>query len=514
MSRINNSAKSLISALGTQILLFIFNFVNRTVFIHTLGIQYLGLNGLFGNIILMLSLTELGFGTAIMYSLYKPLAENDRTQITLLMKFYKKVYRIIGLVITTLGLMLLPFLFHLIKDPPTFISQQKIYIIFTLYLMQSVSSYLFFAYKSTLLRANQKTYIINQVGYIFIFGSQLLQILTLYILKSYIIYVSIIIFSNIIQNIVIARIVDKKYSFINEKTKEKIARKVFNDIIKNCYALSLYKINGVLINIISGLIISKFVGLVMVGLYSNYLLFTNGIAQITNYFITSINPSVGNLNADASVGEDKKLLVFKVINMLTFMMHGTIVITFFSTINPLITIWLGEKYVLSQSVVFLLCVNIYFLGNSCASFTFRTAKGLFWQAKYIPLIGIIINIGVSLALVKPFAIIGVLIGTVSTSVLTYGILDPYIIYKYGFHHSIKTYYLKNLLYDIIILSCGGLVYCISNLLPLNGILRIFVTGIIAVSLSGLSFLIFFQSNEFKYLKLIVLSLLKKNNNIA
>ena len=211
MSRIRNSFKNVFFNVTGQILTLILSFVTRTVLIKTLGIEYAGINGLISSIISMLSLTELGIGTAIIYNLYQPLAVHDEEKIRILMKFYKTAYRVISLVITVAGIIVMPFLPVIIKDDVSFVN---IYLVFAFYLLQTVSSYMLFAYKSGLLKADQKEYIISQIGYIFTIITNIVQIFILIVFKDYIWYIASVVIFNLLKNIVVSVKVDQLYPYV------------------------------------------------------------------------------------------------------------------------------------------------------------------------------------------------------------------------------------------------------------------------------------------------------------
>ena len=207
----------------------ILGFVTRSVFIKTLGTQYLGISGLFTNIMSMLSLAELGIGSAIIFNLYRPIADDDKPQIILLMNFYRKAYRIIGLAIAILGLCLIPFLPYLIKDKVQFLD---VNFIFCLYLFQSVSSYLFFAYKSALIKAHQKDYIVTGIGYYFTVATNVIQILVLWLFHNFTLYILTVIVFNVLNNLTVALKSDKLYPFARRATKDKLDKAETKEIIK------------------------------------------------------------------------------------------------------------------------------------------------------------------------------------------------------------------------------------------------------------------------------------------
>lgn len=236
-ARVKNTVRNFISSIGGQFITIFMHFAVRTVFIQTLGKSYLGISGLFANILSMLSLAELGIGSAITYKLYEPIASNDQQRIASLMSFYKIVYRFIGIVVTIIGIALIPFLPKIINDYDKLQSLDlSVAFIFALYLFDSVSSYLFFAYKSALVRADQKEYRINIIDYFFSFVAGIGQIVCLFLFENYVIYVLVTIAKTILQNLLVARMVDKNYPYIKNRVSEKVDADEAKGIFRDCGA--------------------------------------------------------------------------------------------------------------------------------------------------------------------------------------------------------------------------------------------------------------------------------------
>lgn len=495
MSRIKNSCKNLFTSAGGQLLVILLGFFTRSVFIGTLGTQYLGINGLFTNIVSMLSLADLGIGTAITFNLYKPILDNDKHKILLLMNLYKKVYIIIGFAILVLGICLIPILPYLIKGDISFIN---VNVIFILYLFQSVSSYMFFAYKSSLIKANQTEYIITGIGYFFTIVTNIMQILVLVVFNNFTLYIFTVIIFNILNNLAVAIKSDKLYPFIKEKTDEVLDKVEMKEIFKNCYAIFLYKVNAVVLNATDNLVLSAFIGLNIVGIYSNYLLIIKAIKSIFVIFYNAVTASLGNLHASSDV--EYESFIFRVVNLMSFWMFGVASIGVFIAANGFISIWIGSDYKLHQNFVLLISLDLYMYGIQKALATFRTTMGLFQQAKYRPVFGIVINLVVSIILVQYFEINGVMLGTIIANLLTYSWLDPYIIYKHGFKESVKGYYIKNTIYFLAVVVAGGLSYSLSMSIKVSGVLFVITCGIISVVVPCLLFFILFgRTKEFVYI---------------
>lgn len=441
-SRVTNTIFNFTSSMGGQFLTIVMHFAVRTAFIYTLGKSYLGISGLYSNILSMLSLTELGVGTAIIFKLYDPLAKNDTHRLTILMKLYKTMYRVIGIVIAALGLCFIPFLPVLISDYDRLVALNiNAVLIFGLYLLKSVSSYLFFSYKSAIIKADQREYLINIISYFFTIGAGVVQIIFLYLNPNFELYVIISIVQVILQNIVVARFADKSYPFINKKVDDKVSLSEVKGIFKDCTALFIYKINSFVIKATDNMVISAFLGLEMVGLYSNYYIFYTTIYTLFSKIFDALTHSLGNLHTEKN--KEKEYQVFKSTNLMTAIIGGTAAVGIFCVADELITAWIGTNWVIAQPFSLLMGLELYTLA-SCKQFNrFRTVMGLFQQAKYRPVFGILINLIVSIGMVNICGIYGVLIGTVVSDWLTFIWYDPLIIHKYGFgkDYPVIKYYL-------------------------------------------------------------------------
>lgn len=495
MSRLKNSYKNLIASGVSQLIGILLKFVTRTIFIQILGPKYLGINGLFTNILSMLSLAELGVGAAITFNLYKPVAEKNIQQIVMLMRFYRNAYRVIGLFIAAVGLALIPFLPLIIKDDISFI---PVTLIFILYLLQSVTSYLFFAYKSAIIKVNQKEYIITYIASVFSIIANLVQILLLLLFNNFQLYVITLVVFGILQNLFIAHKAGKLYPYINEQQTAILPKDERRQIRNNCFAISIYKFNTVIQNATDNIVLSTFIGLEIVGKYSNYLLIVTTIKNILNKFYTAIRASVGDLHAQGDTEHEH--LIFRVVGFFTICVFGFASVATYAFANEFIAIWIGSEYVFSQYFTSLLAFEIYLFGLQKNLATFRTSMGLFQQAKYRPLFGSIINIVLSVILVQRIGIYGVLIGTIVASLTTYMWFDPLIIYRNVFRKSVRGYYAQNIKYFCaIVLSAIGSRF-ISKLLLESGLAYVLSSLCISLVITGTIIFVFFgRSEEFKYL---------------
>jgi len=410
-----------------EALQLILQFVCRTIFIYTLAEEYLGINGLFENILKILSLTELGFGSALIYSMYKPISEDNRSEICALMNLYKRIYNIIGLLIFSLGLLLTPFLNVLVRDGEKI---PHLKLIFVLVLVNSVSTY-FMGYKSSIINASQKKYITTMIQKIFQFVEVILKTVILLYFKEYIVYLLIGIFCNIGNNICQYIITDKMYPYLKSDRHNLPSKEIQHEIFKNTKAMALHKIGSVIVTGTDNLIISSFVNIASVGLYSNYMLILNSVGRFTSMISSTMTASVGNLVATCDM--DKIYRTFRKVAFMNLWIHGFCACCFMTLLNPFIQLWLGERFVFPIYVVALIVFNKFLFGFREAPIVFRDAMGLFWYDRYKPLLEVIVNLIVSIVLVQVIGISGVFLGTICSAIFVCCWIEPYVLFKHGFH---------------------------------------------------------------------------------
>ena len=501
MTRTENSSKNMSTGLINQFLILIFRFITRTVFIKCLGEQFLGINGLFSNILSLLSLADLGIGTALIYSLYKPIADKNKERQTIIIQYLKKVYFIIGLIILGLSFILLPFLKFIIKENVDFINLN---IVFLMYAFQTASTYLFFASNTEFLNANQKTYISNKISNIITIISNIFQIIVLYTFKNFYIYLIVVILFGIIQAYLISRKASAMYPFIKNKTNNQLSTKEKKDIFKDCGSLLIYRTNYVVLMATDNIVISKYLGLAIVGLYSNYLLIVNSIVNVLQTFFFSITASIGNLHAKEE--REKEYFIFQLVNLLTVVLFGIFAIGVYVLANDFINIWIGKKYVLSHYFVLVLAINLYIEGLRKFLSTYRSSYGLFRNAKFMPLFGMIVNIITSIVLAKKIGIIGVLLGTIISNLVSFMWYDPYLLYKKEFKRSTKEYFLKNIFYTFLFVVMGIICKFLCKLIKINGIIGFIIHGLICVFIPLIILLIIYNKTKYgEYLKNIIIT---------
>ena len=503
-SRTVNTVRNFASGAIVQIVNKLLAFVVRTVFIHTLSTEYLGVNGLFTNILTILSFAELGFGTTIIYSMYKPVANNDKEKIKSLMGLYKNVYRIIGIVIAICGICVVPFLKYIIKDAPDI--PESLPFIYLLFLLNTVLSY-FFTYKKSIITAYQKESIINKYNTIVYIIQALLQIVFLYITKNYIIYLLVQIGCVVVGNIATSIKADRMYPYLREKNITKISKKEKKDIFKNVKAMTLYKFGQTIMNGTDNIIVSAMFGLTIVGLCSNYTLIITSVVSVITSALNSITASIGNLNVQAD--KEHKEDVFYEVFFASFVIYNFCSLAIIILINPFIKLWIGEQYLMEYSVVFSLGFSMFIDGIRFAGYTYRTTLGLFVKGRMAPLVSAIVNIILSIILGRIMGVTGVFIATAIARLVTTTWIDPYLIHKYEFKTPLTKFFKKYIKYLIVYFVGFIGCYFITENLMTTGIIDLILRGIIVLIIpNSIMILICYKSKEFKNLYQRIIKLLK------
>ncbi len=494
MSRTTNSLRNAAVSTAGQVISSLLRFACRTVFIYTLGKEYLGISSLYANVLTILSLSELGFSAAITYCLYEPLAKGDEETIRSLMAFFRKVYRIVGLVVLALGLCLMPFLPHLMTGVT---DKVNIYHYYLLYLAQPVTSYLFFAYKAVLLSADQKRYLSNAVTIFCNVALNLLQMLVLVIWRSFFIYTTLAIAAQIIQNIVVSILVDRRYSYLKQPAGP-LGQEHRKDLYHRIYATFLQKVSITVTNATDNLVISAFVGMTAVGLYNNYYLIVTTVRGFLSGLFGALTASLGNLFVTGS--KERSAFIFRSLNLAGNAVTAVCSVCFLVLFQPFITLWAGEDYLLDRFTVWTIVLNFATIYLQSMVQIYRDATGLTVVGKYRSVINAALNLVISVLLVKRLGMAGVFLGSVIARLAVNWWFDAWVLHRKGFGCSPVGYYLRYLLsLALIVVSylvtetlCRGF----SEATWLNLIIKAAVGVLVTV---GLYLVIYGRSKEMRYL---------------
>lgn len=478
--------------LGGQCISLLLSFANRSVFIYSLGVTYLGINGLFSNVLSLLSFAELGIGFAITFSLYKPLHQNNREQIKSLMRLYGRAYRLIGCFIGIVGLALTPFLDFIIKNRPHIANIQIYYL---LMLSGTVASY-FFTYKRSLILSDQKGYLNTKNIYKFAILQSCVQMAVLLFLKNYILYLVVGTLMLVASNISISRKANSLYPYLKEKKIKPLEKAIKNTILKNTTAMVFHKIGGAIISASDNIILSTFVGLESVGIYSNYFIILNTVQNFITQIFSSMQSSVANL----IVADEKRSYdLFVKINFSNFLINCFSTTCIFVLINPFILVWLhSSKFLFNGSILLFLTINFYQINFHQTPGMFINSAGLFWNNKFKPIFECSIKLFASILLVNKLGIVGVFIGTMCSFTLTSFWVEAYILYKHIFHHSFFNYLVQYVIYAGVACFTIAATTIVCRFTP-NGSIPLFLlkTAECALVSSGILFLFYFKTKRFQ-----------------
>lgn len=466
-----NVLKNTVSGVIQRFISIIANFIVQVIFIRLLGVQYAGVSSLFISILTALSLAELGIGTAIVYNLYKPIAERDNGKIAAYMHFYATAYRIVALVILGLGLCVLPFIDCFITDIPDVTESTKV--IFLLVLLDTFASYLLI-YKSTILIAAQKQRIVSNIQTTVSIIKCIILVSVLYIWKSYYAYLIISILITITTNLMISHYADKEFPEV-KKCDDRLSKEEKSSIFKNILAMALYKVSGVVLNSTDNIIISKYIGTSTVGVLSNYNFVVQNVYSFIMQFFSATSSGIGNMAVKETA--EREHVIFKTLNFIAFWTYIVCTVSILVLIQPFIQLVYGEPYIFSMSIVIVLLVDFFIKGMMSPITSFRTAHGLFVQGKYRPLIMALINIALSILLMKAMGLVGVFLATVISRLVTQVWYDPYIIYRHIFKRSAAHYFLQYLAWLAVTFAAGVCTWYATELfqtqsLAVNIIIRI------------------------------------------
>ncbi len=470
MNQLKSITKGITMGLINNFLTIILPFISRTIIIRQLGTEYVGLGSLFTSVLQILSLSELGFGSAVSYVLYKPIARHDINKVNAILGFYKKIYRIIGFIILGISLIMLPFLDYLIADGIP--NKINIYVLYIIYIVNTVISYFLFAYKKILFSVNQRYDLEISISATVLVAQYVLQVVLLLIFKDYYIYSLVIplmtILNNIISNIIINNIFPGYYC---EGTLKKIE---IREILKNTGGAFASKIGSTVYLSVDNIIISAFLGLIILGRYNNYYYVISSLITVFAVIHNSIRPIIGNM----AVMRNKNDLweKFKFLNSGYIYLVNFCCICCFVLYQDFEYVWCGAEELLEFDIVILL-VCYFFSGRLTGIIVvFLEATGVLWQGKFIPLFSAMANLTLNLFLVNSIGLKGVLISSVISSLFISLPGYIYVFFKYLFINNpgknflikflinttvklvISLLFCKFVLDYIIVTGWGGLIY--------------------------------------------------------
>lgn len=491
LDRTKNALRSIFWGFANKLITIVLPFINRTIIIYLLGMNYVGLGSLFSSILSVLNLAELGIGGALVYNMYKPIAENDTDTICALMKFYRKCYRIIGCIVLVIGLILLPFLEYLIKgEYPAHIN---IYILYLMYLGQTVLSYNLFAYKNCLLVAHQRSDMASKLGMGINIANVLTQMVVLLLTRNYYIYIAVSMVYGVVTNISQAIIVNKLYP--QYKCRGEISQELFQSLKKKVLGLVSSKVGGVVINSADNIVISAFLGLVILGHYNNYYYIMASIIGFLDVILYSLVAGIGNSIITESVEQNYRS--FKKFNFIYQWIVSWCSVCLLCLYQPTMELWTPEG-MFPLYIVVLLVFRFY--SGRCVqmSFAYKDALGLWWEDRYRPIVAAVVNLVVNIILINIIGIAGVIISTFLCSVFISTPWGNIVLFRSYFKKGLREYFIKLIYNYIVTFAICVVTYIICIKVPLSSIWGLIVKGMICCIVPNLLIILcYFKSEEFK-----------------
>ncbi|SDA42609.1 Membrane protein involved in the export of O-antigen and teichoic acid [Butyrivibrio sp. INlla18] len=497
MGRIKSATRNIAFGFIGQAATLILSFALRTIFIMHLSEDLLGVNSMYSNILSLLNMAELGIGTALNFSLYGPVARGEKEKIKSYMQLYRKAYRVIATVVAVVGLLLVPFLKYLAKNPGD-VSERDLTLYYLIFLFNTVSSY-FVAYKYSLVNAEQKNYIQTNILTITKIVTVSIQIAVVVITENFYLFLLTDAAVQLVQKVFVSIYLDKKYPLLKEKNIEPLAKAESDEVWNKTKALVFHKVGDVARLQTDAIIITSFIQVKMAGYVDNYNLVLNSVSNFVNIIFNSVISSFGNLIATES--KQKQYEMFKVYRFFASWIYGYSCVGFMILLTPLIRIWIGDKWVLVPAAVYCILTDYYFKGDRIVLSNYKTAAGVFEQDKYLALIQGAVNLVLSIALVQtPLGIVGIYVGTIVSGLIA-NITKPIIIYRACFDMDASSYFIDSFKYIasllFVLLSCHFI--SLKVLANLNIFTFLIMAVIITVVFNGVYFILYGRSEEFKYL---------------
>ncbi len=493
IERTRNAGRNVIFGGMLKLYQTIVPFLMRTVMIHFMGVPYLGLNSLFASVLQVLNLAELGVGSAMVYSMYKPIIEDDYAAICGLMRLYRLYYRIIGGVIAAIGVLLLPMIPRLVHgDIP---AGMNLSILYLLNLGATVLSYWLFAYKNCLLQAHQRNDIASKITLIVNTMQYGLQLMVLMVFRNYYLYLMVMLLSQAVSNLVTARVVTKM--FPEYAPRGKLDQAAVTEISHRIRDLFTSKIGAVIVNSADTIVISSFLGLTVLAVYQNYYFILTSVIGFVAILFHACMAGIGN-----SILVESKEKNFKDLKRLTFLtcwIGGVCAACLLCLYQPFMELWVGNSFMLEFDAVICFCVYYFVYEINQLLNTYKDAAGIWHKDRFRPLVTALTNLGMNLVMVRYWGIYGVLLSTVLSMVF---IGMPWLLYNLFttvFEKEQLCSYLRGLLrYTVFAFGVCVVTYSLCRLIHLSQWGTFFVRGIICCLVpNGLLFMAYRRRTEWK-----------------
>lgn len=488
-SRTKNAARNAFAGIINRIVGLLIPFVLRTALIKVLGEQYLGLSSLFSSILQVLNLADLGFSSAIVYCMYKPIAENDDITICALLNLYQKIYRTIGTVILIVGIALLPHLELFIKG--SYPEGTNLQVLYIMYLSNTVISYFFFAHRQALLTAFQRSDIESNINSITQLLLDAVKLILLFWLKNYYIYTFFLPLTTFVSGLITSMVSYKLYpqyrSFGKIGTEEK------REIIKRVGALTIQRFGQTISTSLDSIIISSFLGLSVLAIYSNYFYIVSSLISFIWVCVSATTAGIGNSVVTEKI--EKNFKNFKKLNLLNQWTICWCVPCLICLYQHFMNIWVGPTLLADDGLVILMVVYFYVGETRKVVMVYKDATGMWWADKWKPLVGCIVNLIFNIISVQVIGMKGVILSTIISYMLIELPWETHVLFKEYFKFSEKIYYLDLLKFAVVTIVATVLSWLSCCFLPTTGIVYFIVKGVICFAIANVIFGICFNKNE-------------------
>lgn len=462
LNRTANAKRNMVFGLLNRFISLAMPFINRTVFIYILGAEYLGLNSLFASILQMLSLAELGVGGVIVYHMYEPIARNDRAAICALLNLYRRIYRIIGTAILVVGLCLIPFLPQLIHgDMPDGVS---LYVVYGLYLINTVISYWFFIYKASIPNAFQRADLVSNIATLVQIVQAVAQIAVVYFMQSYYAYLVVMPLATLLNNFLIAYVVGRYYPQFH--CAGKVAPEIVRDIKIKVAGMMIHRVCGTTRNSLDSICLASFVGLVITGIYNNYYYVIASVTSFFAIFSTAVVAGVGN--SIVLYDTEKNYQDMRRINFFYMLLAGWSSVFLLLLYQPFMQIWVGEDMMLPFGMAVLFMLYFYVLKMGDIRALFVDAAGLWWEQRWRAIAETIANLVLNIALGLYFGVWGIVIATLISLFCINFCWGSRIVFDCYFKNGkAGEYYRDHAIYFVVMSVVVSICYAIGSAFELN-----------------------------------------------
>ncbi len=476
MDRSKKAFRNVATGLLDKFVLLLLAFATRTIFIRLLGAEYTGVSSLYTNILSVLSLAELGLGNVLMFYLYSSLKKGNEVEISQLVQEFKKIYNIIIVAILFVGLLLIPFLHYIVNSS---LDSDELIVYYVLYLINSVASY-FVVYRTTVLSADQNSYITNICSTVSTIVMYILQLAYLFVCRDFFGYLVIQVLCTIAKNLVLNHIACKKYPYLRKKPKNKTEVIDKHELFGNIKATFLFKVSDTILDQTDNIIISIIFGTLFVGYYSNYYLIISYLVNIAGIIVNGLLASYGNLNTEQDEGKSYKMLN---VSMLVFSLFGTFCSTcYLCLIQDFVPIWIGEEYVMNYDLVFAVVIVFYLRMVTNTVWIYRSTMGLFREVQYVNVIAAVLNVVLSVLLGMWLGVAGVIVATAVSRLVTSFWYEGKVVFK-KLGVPVSKYYLRQLRDLIVAIIIVGCAFGLCSMVTLTGILGMIAKLLICLAIT-------------------------------